>query len=88
MVSAERRSGTVRVGVRDRGPGIPLQFPERIFQNFAQADTSTSREKGGTGLGLSISKAIVERLGGRIDFDSEPGHGSLFYFELPECVER
>ena len=84
VVSSERRAGLVRVTVRDRGPGIPVQFRERIFQKFAQADTSTSREKGGTGLGLSISKAIVERLGGRIDFDSGPGQGSAFYFELPE----
>jgi len=84
VVSAERRAGSVRVAVRDRGPGIPAEFRERIFQKFAQADTSTSREKGGTGLGLSITKAIVERLGGRIDFDSEPGQGSAFYFELPE----
>jgi signal transduction histidine kinase len=84
VVAAERCEDAIRVSVRDRGPGIPPEFRSRIFQKFAQADTSTSREKGGTGLGLSISKAIVERLGGRIDFDSDPGRATTFYFELPE----
>ncbi len=74
----------VRVSVRDHGPGIPFEFRSRIFQKFSQADASDTRQKGGTGLGLSISKAIIERLGGEIGFDTEPGEMSLFYFELPE----
>jgi signal transduction histidine kinase len=73
----------VRVSVTDRGPGIPAEFRDRIFQKFSQADTSNSRNKSGTGLGLSISKAIVERLGGSIGFDT--GEGTTFYFELPTC---
>ncbi|MES2297591.1 MAG: CHASE domain-containing protein [Pseudomonadota bacterium] len=74
---------SVRVSVIDQGSGIPPQFHARIFQKFAQADSSDTRSKGGTGLGLSITKAIVEQLGGRIDFRSEPGAGSVFYFDLP-----
>lgn len=76
----------VRVEIRDRGPGIPENFRRRIFQKFAQADSSDTREKGGTGLGLSISKTIVEQLGGRIGFDTELGVGTTFWFELPIVV--
>ncbi len=77
----------VRVEVRDRGPGIPEEFRNRIFQKFSQADSSDTRQKGGTGLGLNISRAIVERLGGSIGFDTEAGTGTTFYFELPEWKE-
>ncbi|MGB5414153.1 MAG: PAS domain S-box protein, partial [Polyangiales bacterium] len=52
----------VRVDVRDRGPGVPEKFEKRLFQRFAQADASDSRQNPGTGLGLSISKAILERM--------------------------
>lgn len=72
-----------RASVRDRGAGIPYEFRPRIFERFAQADSSDSREKGGTGLGLSISKVIIDRHGGNIDFATETGVGTTFYFELP-----
>jgi len=72
-----------RVEVRDHGPGIPESFRDRIFQRFAQADASTTREKGGTGLGLSISQAIIEEMQGRIGFDAADSGGTVFYFELP-----
>jgi signal transduction histidine kinase len=75
---------TVRVTVTDHGPGIPEEFRDRVFQKFSQADASDSRAKGGTGLGLSISKAIVERFGGSIGFDTSPDQGTTFYFDLPE----
>jgi signal transduction histidine kinase len=84
VVAAERQGTVVRVSVTDRGPGIPEEFRHRVFQKFAQADSSTTREKGGTGLGLSISKAIIERLGGRIGFTTGPGTGTTFHFDLPE----
>jgi len=73
----------VRVEVTDRGPGIPEEFRSRIFTRFAQADGSDARLKGGTGLGLSICKAIVERLGGRIGFDSPAGGPATFWFVTP-----
>lgn len=83
LVAVEMLGDKVRVNVSDDGPGIPESFRPRIFQRFAQADASDSRQKGGTGLGLSITKAIVERLGGTISFESEVGVGTTFHFELP-----
>jgi len=83
-VAAERRDGNIRVSVTDHGSGIPDEFRSRIFQKFAQADSSDTRQKGGTGLGLSICKAIVETHDGEVGFDSEAGKGTTFYFELPE----
>ncbi|MGC1176151.1 PAS domain S-box protein [Polaromonas sp.] len=77
----------VRVEVRDHGPGIPEEFRKRIFQKFSQADSSDTRQKGGTGLGLNISRAIIERLGGSIGFESAAGVGTTFFFELPLWTE-
>jgi DNA-binding response OmpR family regulator/two-component sensor histidine kinase len=79
QVTADR----VRVDVRDRGPGVPEKFEKRLFQRFAQADASDSRQNTGTGLGLSISKAILERMSGTIGYEPAEGGGSRFYFELP-----
>lgn len=85
MVEVEmvREGRRVRVSVRDHGPGIPEEFRSRVFERFAQADASVARQERGTGLGLSISKAIVERHGGRIWFESEPGVQTTFSFDLP-----
>ena len=73
----------VRVSVEDHGPGVPPEFRDRIFERFAQADSSNSRNKGGTGLGLSISKSLIEGMNGRIGFTSDVGRGSIFFIELP-----
>jgi PAS domain S-box-containing protein len=83
-VVVSRGAGEVRVAVTDHGRGVSSEFRQRIFQKFAQADSSSTREKGGTGLGLSISRAIVERHQGRIGFTSEPGVATIFFFDLPE----
>ena len=83
-VSTSRADGTLHLAVTDRGRGIPDAFKPRVFQKFAQADATDSRQKGGTGLGLSIVKSIVERHGGRIGFESEWGVGSTFHVDLPE----
>lgn len=79
----EAPSAVVRVSVIDDGVGIPESFRARIFERFSQADSSDRRQKGGTGLGLNICRSIVQEHGGRIDYVSEPGQGTAFYFELP-----
>lgn len=86
-VSVVGRDRRARVTVRDRGAGIPEEFRSRIFQRFAQADSSDTRKNAGTGLGLSIAKAIVERLRGTIGFENADGGGARFFFELP-VLER
>lgn len=86
-VQAVVKDGVVRVGVGDRGPGIPEAFRSRIFGRFAQADSADSRIKGGTGLGLAIAKQIVEMHGGRIWVESTLGQGSIFQMELPARAE-
>jgi signal transduction histidine kinase/DNA-binding response OmpR family regulator len=82
-VQISNENDGVCIAVTDQGPGIPEEFQTRIFQKFAQADSSDSRAKGGTGLGLSIAKTIVERLGGSIDFESPAGKGATFKIHLP-----
>lgn len=74
------------VSVADDGPGIPEDFRERIFQRFAQADSSNTRKKGGTGLGLAIAQAIVLRHNGRIWYETETGKGTIFFFSVPAGI--
>ncbi|MGB0466896.1 MAG: CHASE domain-containing protein [Pontibacterium sp.] len=73
----------VEVRVTDHGQGIPEDFRDQIFNKFAQADSSDTRQKGGTGLGLNIAKAIVEHHQGRLWFETEEGVGTSFIFQLP-----
>ncbi|HYR51955.1 MAG TPA: ATP-binding protein [Candidatus Dormibacteraeota bacterium] len=73
----------VTVDIKDFGKGISQRDLSRLFQRFAQLDSSTTRRAGGTGLGLVISKGIVEQHGGRIWVDSTMGVGSTFSFSLP-----
>jgi PAS domain S-box-containing protein len=83
VVSIVATRDSVRIAVRDHGPGIPASFKSRIFEKFAQADATDSRQKGGTGLGLSIVKSIVTRLRGATGFGDAPGGGTIFHVELP-----
>ncbi len=73
----------VIIEVGDNGVGIPEGALSRVFDRFFRADASRSRRTGGTGLGLSIARAVVERHGGRISAESEPGVGSKFRVALP-----
>jgi signal transduction histidine kinase/DNA-binding response OmpR family regulator len=82
-VFASGDSGMVTVSVKDYGRGIAPRDISRLFQRFAQLDSSTTRKAGGTGLGLVISKGIVEQHGGKIWVESALGEGSTFCFSLP-----
>jgi signal transduction histidine kinase len=75
--------GKFSVSVRDTGPGIAEADQSRIFEEFQQVDSTSTRKKGGTGLGLAISKRIVEMHGGRIVVESQMGFGSTFRMILP-----
>jgi signal transduction histidine kinase len=77
-----------KVSVVDTGPGISFVDQSRIFDEFQQADSSATREKGGTGLGLAIVKRIIELHGGTVGVESTLGSGSIFWFTLPTIVEQ
>ena len=77
-----RFAQTLTFSVEDTGCGIPHDKRKQIFEAFAQADESVTREHGGTGLGLAISAKLVELMGGVIHVESEPGQGSRFFFEI------
>jgi signal transduction histidine kinase len=82
-IEAAPSRDALTVSVTDTGPGISEADQEIIFEEFKQAEGSSTRRKGGTGLGLSIAKRIVELHGGRIWVESSPGHGATFKFTLP-----
>jgi PAS domain S-box-containing protein len=73
----------VVIQVIDQGAGIAESFRSKIFQKFAQADSSDSRSNQGSGLGLNISKTLVEMMQGSIDFESEVGKGTCFSLSFP-----
>jgi signal transduction histidine kinase len=87
-VAASKSGGEFVVAVSDTGVGISEQEQRAIFEEFRQADNTSTRERGGTGLGLAISKRIIELHGGRIWVESKPGQGSTFSFTLPVRVEQ
>ena len=72
----------VVVEVADQGPGIAKEHQQKIFERFYRVDKARSRAEGGVGLGLAIVKWAVERMGGRVELDSEPGRGSVFRIRL------
>ena len=80
--------GSFTIAVRDTGPGIPAADHAKIFEEFQQADTLSTRRKGGTGLGLSIAKRIIQMHGGTIHVESSPGQGSTFSVILPLIVDK
>jgi signal transduction histidine kinase/DNA-binding response OmpR family regulator len=86
LLSATPEALQLYFSVRDTGRGIPADKLNLIFAKFSQVDSSTTRVFGGTGLGLAIAKQLVELMEGEIGVESEPGHGSEFWFTV--CLGR
>jgi two-component system phosphate regulon sensor histidine kinase PhoR len=80
--------GSGEFSVKDTGPGIEREHIPRLTERFYRVDGSRSRETGGTGLGLSIVKHVVQRHGGELDIQSEPGKGSTFRLVFPAARLR
>lgn len=83
-VDVTRHENNIRVSITDKGPGIPKEFHDKIYEKFTQSDSSDTRQAGGTGLGLNIAKAIIESHHGKIDFLTEATKGTTFFFDIPE----
>lgn len=86
LVTATADQGRAIISVRDFGPGIPKDFIPRLFERFAQADSSATRQHEGTGLGLSISKALVEAFEGELWYEPATGGGAIFLISLPRLA--
>ncbi len=82
-VSVSNGDGRVRVSVRDRGMGIPLEEQRRIFDTFVRGAAATASGIKGTGIGLAMASRIVDAHGGEIQVESAPGQGSVFTVVLP-----
>jgi len=83
LTRSDSESNVIRFNVRDTGVGITPEAQVKLFQKFAQADTSTTRRFGGTGLGLAICKQLVDLMQGEIGLTSKLNEGSCFSFEIP-----
>ncbi|MGI9395314.1 MAG: HAMP domain-containing sensor histidine kinase, partial [Boseongicola sp.] len=82
-VAVTSSKDALRIAVKDSGPGISAEDQASIFDEFRQADASTTRDAGGTGLGLAISKKLAEMHGGGIAVEGTPGEGATFTITLP-----
>jgi signal transduction histidine kinase len=81
--SAELHGARVFIRIADTGIGIPPEALGLIFEEFRQADGSTTRRFGGSGLGLTLARQLARLMGGDIEVDSKPGTGSTFTVDLP-----
>ncbi len=86
VFGAEADPAGVRLWVRDHGPGIPANYRQRIFEKFGMVDWPSGSQPPSTGLGLAFCKLAVEQQGGILGVESQPGHGSTFWFTLPAAA--
>jgi two-component system sensor histidine kinase KdpD len=82
-VTISIRGGSVRVAVADRGPGVPTEQAQRLFEPYYRAPATAGSGKDGVGLGLSIVKSIIEAHNGQVGVESRRGGGARFWFSLP-----
>ncbi len=82
VATYSREEQRLQVRVEDSGAGMSKVQQQKLFQRFSQVDASSTRRHGGTGLGLAICKGLVEAMGGEIGVRSQPGHGSVFHFQI------
>ena len=85
-VTAERQAGLALAAVHDEGPGVAVDERDRVFERFYRSSTGSSAR--GTGIGLTVVRTYVERHGGKVWVESEPGCGSSFFFTLPLADEE
>jgi signal transduction histidine kinase len=86
LISAECRGNEVTVRVRDRGPGLPPDMLERVFDPFVRVDDSRSRETGGAGLGLTIARMLAEKIGATLTLRNHPDGGLECTTHWPNCA--
>lgn len=82
----QAKDDIVKIDVSDTGIGMSPEQLERLFSDFSQADSSTTRKYGGTGLGLAISQRFCRMMGGDVTVESTPGTGSVFHVSLPREI--
>jgi signal transduction histidine kinase/CheY-like chemotaxis protein len=83
VIAADDKMADVKIEVEDTGVGIAADIKDELFDEFTQADGSTTRKYGGTGLGLAIVKQLVEMMHGQFGVESVPGEGSIFWLRIP-----
>jgi signal transduction histidine kinase len=88
VVGVEGSDGEVRVSVADRGPGVPEEMREQVFEAFTQADAGTTRSRDGLGIGLYLTGKIMAAHGGRIDYAPRADGGSVFTLVFPAVAAR
>ncbi len=82
-----RHQESIEFAVRDTGIGMTVEQMSKVFEEFTQADNSTTRHYGGTGLGLTLGRRFAEMMGGALEVESQPGRGSTFRLFLPSGLE-